>query len=37
MNILVEKNIMIPMRDGVHLAADVYRPVEEGPPLPPAL
>lgn len=30
MNILVEKNIMVPMRDGVKLATDVYRPVEEG-------
>src|SRR5260221_12300322 len=26
MNILVEKNIMVPMRDGVKLATDVYRP-----------
>lgn len=30
MNILIEKNIMIPMRDGVKLATDVYRPAEEG-------
>jgi uncharacterized protein len=30
MDILVEKNIMVPMRDGVELATDVYRPVEEG-------
>ena len=30
MNIVIEKNVMVPMRDGVHLAADVYRPVEEG-------
>ena len=30
MNILVEKNIMVPMRDGVKLATDVYRPAEEG-------
>ena len=30
MNILIEKNVMVPMRDGVNLAADVYRPVEEG-------
>jgi predicted acyl esterase len=29
MNILIEKNIMIPMRDGVKLATDVYRPVED--------
>ncbi len=31
MNILIEKNIMVPMRDGVKLATDVYRPAEEGP------
>jgi uncharacterized protein len=30
MNILIEKNIMAPMRDGVKLATDVYRPAEEG-------
>jgi len=30
MNIVIKKNVMVPMRDGVHLAADVYRPVEEG-------
>jgi len=30
MNIVIEKNVMVAMRDGVHLAADVYRPVEEG-------
>ncbi len=30
MNILIEKNVMVPMRDGVKLAADVYRPAEEG-------
>lgn len=30
MNILIEKNIMVPMRDGVQLAADVYRPAEDG-------
>jgi len=30
MNILIEKNVMVPMRDGVNLAADIYRPVEEG-------
>ena len=22
----IEKNVRIPMRDGVHLAADIYRP-----------
>ena len=31
MNILIEKNVMVPMRDGVKLATDVYRPVEGGP------
>lgn len=31
MNILIEKNIMVPMRDGVRLATDVYRPAEGGP------
>ena len=28
--VLVERNIMVPMRDGVKLATDVYRPVNEG-------
>ncbi|EFH89848.1 CocE/NonD family hydrolase [Ktedonobacter racemifer] len=31
MNILIEKNVMVPMRDGVSLATDVYRPAEGGP------
>lgn len=31
MNILIEKNIMAPMRDGVRLATYVYRPAEGGP------
>jgi uncharacterized protein len=31
MNILIEKNVMVPMRDGVRLATDVYRPTEGGP------
>jgi putative CocE/NonD family hydrolase len=31
MNILIEKNVMVPMRDGVRLATDVYRPAEGGP------
>jgi len=26
MNILIEKNVMVSMRDGVKLATDVYRP-----------
>lgn len=30
MNIVAEKNIRLPMRDGVKLATDVYRPAEEG-------
>src|SRR2546422_827750 len=30
MNILIEKNIMVPMRDGVKLATDVYRPAVGG-------
>src|SRR5260370_2540163 len=30
MNILIEKNVIVPMRDGVKLAADVYRPAEAG-------
>ena len=28
---ILEKNIMVPMRDGVKLATDVYRPAEERP------
>ncbi len=31
MNILIEQDVMIPMRDGVRLATDVYRPAEAGP------
>lgn len=31
MNILIEKNLMVPMRDGVEMATDVYRPDSEGP------
>ena len=27
MNILINKNVMVPMRDGVQLATDIYRPV----------
>jgi putative CocE/NonD family hydrolase len=30
MNILIEKDLMVPMRDGVRLATDVYRPAEGG-------
>src|SRR5271157_853622 len=28
--VVVSKNVMIPMRDGVRLAADIYRPAIEG-------
>jgi putative CocE/NonD family hydrolase len=31
--VLFEKNLMIPMRDGVRLATDVYRPATEGRPI----
>lgn len=32
-DVLVERNVMIPMRDGVRLAADIYRPAKgETPP-----
>lgn len=30
MNMIIEENLMIPMRDGVKLAVDVYRPAREG-------
>ena len=32
--VVVEKNVMVPMRDGVRLAADVYRPARDGKPAP---
>src|SRR5271165_7201056 len=32
--VVVEKNLMIPVRDGVNLAADVYRPARDGKPAP---
>jgi predicted acyl esterase len=32
--VTVEKNIMVPMRDGVRLATDVYRPAGVEGPLP---
>ena len=28
--VVVEKNVMVSMRDGVHLAADIYRPARNG-------
>jgi hypothetical protein len=31
---LIAKDLMVPMRDGVRLAADVYRPARDGEPLP---
>ena len=31
MGLIVDKNIRVPIRDGVHLATDVYRPQEGGP------
>lgn len=33
-DVLVVKNVMVPMRDGVRLATDVYRPARDGEPLP---
>ena len=30
MTVLVEKNVFVPMRDGVRLAADIYRPSAAG-------
>ena len=30
--VFVEKNVLVPMRDGVHLAIDIYRPAREGKP-----
>src|SRR5712692_9282954 len=30
MSIMIDENIMVPMRDGVKLATDVYRPAEVG-------
>jgi putative CocE/NonD family hydrolase len=32
--VVVEKNVMIPMHDGVRLAADIYRPARDGKPAP---
>lgn len=32
--IAVEPNVMIPMRDGVRLAADIYRPAQDGKAVP---
>src|SRR5262245_56427033 len=30
MSMIIEQNIMVPMRDGIKLATDVYRPAREG-------
>ncbi len=30
--VVVEKNVWIAMRDGIHLAADIYRPARDGKP-----
>ncbi|AGT08848.1 CocE/NonD family hydrolase [Paracoccus aminophilus] len=32
-DVVVHRNVMIPMRDGVHLATDIYRPAQGGLPL----
>src|SRR3954447_5373371 len=32
-DVMVSKNVMIPMRDGVHLATDIYRPAKDGQPV----
>ena len=32
-DIVVHRNVMVPMRDGVHLATDVYRPAVDGRPV----
>jgi putative CocE/NonD family hydrolase len=29
-NMMIEKSVMVPMRDGVRLATDIYHPAEEG-------
>ena len=33
-DVIVMKNVTVPMRDGTRLAADVYRPAHDGNPLP---
>lgn len=33
-SLLIAKDIMVPMRDGVRLATDLYRPAQDGEPLP---
>ena len=34
MALRIERNIMVPTRDGVHLATDVYRPADASGPMP---
>src|SRR5262245_24735939 len=29
--LVLERNVRVPMRDGVHLSADIYRPRPDGP------
>ena len=36
-DVVVEQDVMVPMRDGVNLAADIYHPVKNGLPLNPKL
>jgi putative CocE/NonD family hydrolase len=31
-DVIVDKNVRVPMADGVHLAADIYRPARDGKP-----
>ena len=33
-DVIVSKNVMVPMRDGVRLATDIYRPAVNGVPVP---
>ena len=32
-DVVVEKQVMVPMRDGVRLATDIYRPARAGKPV----
>ena len=32
--VIVEKNVLVAMHDGVHLAIDIYRPARDGKPAP---
>ena len=33
-DIVVDENVMVPMRDGVRLATDIYRPAVDGQAIP---